>query len=95
MSEPKTTQKPAREQFKVVENTFQNMMRAWNDVTLATFDMTCDMVEKNMHYTQEARAQADRAMHDAMAIYRHMYQDGVKTWQHYVTSINDSVTRMN
>lgn len=94
MSEPKTTTpKQVRDQFKVAENTVQNAMRAWSDLTLATFDMTFDAAEKSMHYNQEVRGQADRAMRDAMMTYRQMYQDGLKTWQGYVQGISEIFTR--
>jgi hypothetical protein len=93
MAEQKTAQQQAREQFKVAENAAQNMLRMWNEAFLASTQWTFDMFERSLHYNQELRNQSDRAMHEALASYRGLYQDGLKSWQGYIQGINDIASR--
>jgi hypothetical protein len=92
MAEQKTTQQ-AREQFKVAENTAQNMLRVWNDMLFTTTDWTFDMAERSLRYNQELRSQSERTLNEALASYRGLYYDGLKTWQGYVQGINDIISR--
>jgi hypothetical protein len=93
MADQKTTQQQAREQFKVAENAAQNMLRVWNEAFFATTEWTFDMFERSLRYNQELRSQSERTMNEALASYRGMYQDGLKTWQGYVQGINQIVER--
>jgi len=93
MAEQKTTQQQAREQFKVAENAAQNMLHVWNEAFLATTEWTFDMFERSLHYNQELRSQSERTMNEALARYRGLYQDGMKSWQGYVQGINDIASR--
>jgi cytoplasmic iron level regulating protein YaaA (DUF328/UPF0246 family) len=92
MAEQKTTQH-AREQFKVAENTAQNMLRVWNDMLFTTTDWSFDMAERSLRYNQELRSQSERTLNEALASYRGLYYDGLKTWQGYVQGINDIISR--
>ena len=93
MAEQKTAQQQAREQFKVAENAAQNMLWVWNDAFLATTEWTFDMFERSLRYNQELRSQSERAMSEALASYRILYQDGLKSWQGYIQGINDIASR--
>jgi hypothetical protein len=91
----KTAQQQVREQFKVAEDTVQNAVRAWNDLTVATFEFGVDMAEKNLRYAQEARGQFERVAQESLASYRKIQEDGLKTWQGYVQGFNEIVNRLN
>jgi hypothetical protein len=95
MAEQKTAQQQVREQYKVAENVAENMLRGWNDLTETTATLTFDVVEQSLRYNQEARAQTDRALQDAIGAYRRMYQEGLKTWQSYIQNVNGILTRVN
>ena len=95
MAETKTAQQQVREQYKVAENTLQNAVRAWNDLTVATVELSLDMAEKNLRYAQEARSQADRALQETLASYRRIQSESLKTWQGYVQGVNEIVSRSN
>jgi hypothetical protein len=94
MAEQKTVQQQAREQFKVAENNAQNMMRVWNETLFTTTEWTFDMAERSLRYNQELRGQAERTFSEALASYRALYHDGVKTWQGYVDGLNDIASRI-
>jgi hypothetical protein len=93
MAEQKTAQQQAREQFKVAENTAQNMLRVWNEAFFATTEWAFDMFERNLRYNQELRSQNERAINEALASYRGLYQDGLKSWQGYIQGINEIAER--
>ena len=93
MAEQKTAQQAVREQYKVAENMAGNVARAWADLAATTSEYAFSAFEKNLGYAQEARAQADKIMHETVASYRRIYQDGVKTWQGYVQGVNEIVGR--
>jgi len=93
MAETKTTQQQVREQYKVAENTFQNAVSAWNDLALATVELSLDLAEKNLRYAQEARGQFDRALQESLASYRRIQAESLKAWQGYVQSANEIVNR--
>jgi hypothetical protein len=93
MAEQKTAQQQAREQFKVAENAAQNMLRMWNEAFFATTEWSFDMFERSLRYNQELRSQGERTMKEALASYRGLYQEGVKSWQGYVQGINDIASR--
>jgi hypothetical protein len=93
MAEQKIAQQQAREQFKVAENAAHNMLRVWNDAFFTTTEWTFDMVERSLRYNQELRSQSERAMSEALASYRALYQDGLKTWQGYIQGINQIIER--
>jgi hypothetical protein len=95
MAEQKTAQQQVREQYKVAENVAENMLRGLNDLTETTTTLTFDVIEQSLRYNQEARAQADRALQEAIGSYRRMYQEGLKTWQSYVQGVNGILTRVN
>jgi hypothetical protein len=94
MAEQKTAQQRAREQFKVAESSAQNMLHVWNETLFATTEWTFDMAERSLRYNQELRGQAERAFNEALASYRALYHDGVKTWQGYVDGLNDIASRI-
>jgi len=93
MAEQKTAQQQAREQFKVAENNVQNMLRVWNEAFFTTTEWTFDVTERSLRYNQELRSQTERTLNEALASYRGLYQDGLKTWQGYVQGINEIVSR--
>jgi hypothetical protein len=93
MAEQKTAQQHVREQFKVAENTTQNMLHVWDEALFATTEWTFDMFERGLRYNQELRGQSERAIDEALTSYRGMYRDGMKTWQGYVKGINEIVSR--
>jgi hypothetical protein len=93
MAEQKTTQQQAREQFKVAENNFQSMLRVWNEAFFATTEWTFDVAERSLRYNQELRGQSERTLNEALASYRALNQDGLKTWRGYVQGINEIVSR--
>ena len=93
MAEQKTAQQAVREQYKVAESMAGSVVRAWADLAATTSEYAFNAFEKNMGYAQEARAQADKIMHETFAGYRRIYQDGVKTWQGYVQGVNEIVSR--
>lgn len=93
MAEQKTTQQAVREQYKVAEGMAGNVVRAWGDLAATTSEYAFNAFEKNLGYAQEARTQADKIVHETVAGYRRIYQDGVKTWQSYVQGINEIVSR--
>lgn len=93
MAEQKTAQQQAREQFKVAENNVQNMLRVWNEAFFTTTEWTFDVAERSLRYNQELRSQTERTLNEALASYRGLYQDGLKTWQGYVQGINEIVSR--
>ena len=93
MAEQKTAQQPAREQFKVAENNAQNMLRVWNEALFTTTEWTFDMAERSLRYNQELRSQTERTLNEALASYRGLYQDGLKTWQGYVQGLNEIVSQ--
>jgi hypothetical protein len=95
MAETKTVQQHAQEQYKVAENTFQTAARAWNDLAVATFELSLDMADKNLRYAQEARGQADRVLQEVLASYRRIQSESLKTWQGYVHGVNEIVNRSN
>jgi hypothetical protein len=93
MAEQKTAQQQVREQYKVAENAAQNTLRALNDLAATTTALTFDTVEKNLRYSQDARAQAERAALEAVASYRRMYEEGLKSWQGYVQGVSEIINR--
>lgn len=93
MSEQKTAQKQVREQFHAIENTAQNVLHAWNDLSIATTEMAFDATDRSLRYSQDVRAQSERAFHDALVIYRQMYQDGMKSWQGYLQGVSEIFNR--
>jgi hypothetical protein len=93
MAEQKTAQQQAREQFKVAENNVQNMLGVWNEALFATTEWSFDVAERSLRYNQELRSQTERTLNEALASYRGLYQDGLKTWQSYVQGINEIVSR--
>jgi len=95
MAETKTAQQQVREQYKVAESTVQNMLRAWNDVALATAELSLDLAEKNLRYAQEARGQFDRVLQESLANYRRVQSESLKAWQGYVQGFNEIVNRSN
>ena len=95
MAETKTAQQQVREQYKVAESTVQNVMRAWNDMAMATAELSLDMAEKNLHYAQDARGQFDRVLQESLASYRRMQSESLKAWQGYVQGVNEIVSRSN
>lgn len=90
-----TAQQKVREQYKVAENTLQNMYRAWNDLALTTSEAAFDAFSKNVRYSQELYNQSERVARETFSIYRNLYQDGVRSWEGYVQSVNHIVTREN
>jgi hypothetical protein len=94
MPEQKTAQQQAREQFKVAENTAQNALHAWNDMFFATTDLSFNLVERSLRYSQELLGQSERTFNEALASYRGLYQEGVKSWQGYVQGLNDIASRV-
>ena len=94
MAEQKTTQQQAREQFKVAENNVQSMLRVWNEAFFATTEWTFDVAERGLRYNQELRSQTERTLNEALASYRALNQDGLKTWRGYVQGINEIVSRV-
>ena len=94
MAEQKTAQQQAREQFKVAENNAQNMLRVWNEALFTTTEWTFDMAERSLRYNQELRGQSERTLNEALASYRALYQDGLKTWQGYLQGLNDIAARV-
>ena len=95
MAEQKTAQQAAREQYKVAENAAENILRAWSDLAATTTELTFANVEKSIRYNQEVRAQADRLASEALANYRRIYEDGLKTWQGYVQGVSAILNRTN
>jgi hypothetical protein len=95
MAEQKTAQQTVREQYKVAENMAENMLRVWSDLAATTSELTFESFEKSVHYSQEARAQADRLATEALTNYRRMYQDGFKAWQGYVQGVSEILNRTN
>ena len=95
MAEQKTAQQTVREQYQVAENAAENTLRAWSDLAATTTEFTFESFEKSLRYSQETRAQADRLTSEALANYRRMYQDGLKTWQGYVQAISAILNRSN
>ena len=94
MAEQKTAQQQVREQYKVAENAAQNTLRALNDLASTTTALTFDTVEKNLRYSQDMRAQAERVALEAVASYRRMYEEGLKSWQGYVQGVNEIISRV-
>jgi hypothetical protein len=88
MAEQKTAQQYVREQYKVVENQAESLLRAANDLAATTATCTFDAIEQSLRYNQELRAQLERPWQETVGIYRRMYQDGLKSWQTYVQSVN-------
>jgi hypothetical protein len=84
MAEQKTTQQYVREQYKVVENQAETVLRTWNDLAATTAALSFDTVEQTLRYNQEATG-----------VYRRMYEDGLKRWQTYVQGVNAILTREN
>ncbi len=82
-----------REQYQAVENAFAHGSRAVNELTMATTEMTFDLFQKGFQYNQQFVQQFERGLQDTLATYRTLYQDGLKSWQGYVQSVNDIVTR--
>lgn len=95
MAEQKTAQQAAREQYKVAENAAENVLRAWSDLAATTAEFALENVEKSLRYSQEARAQADRLAGEALASYRRIYEDGLKSWQGYVQGVSAILNRQN
>jgi len=95
MAETKTAQQQAREQFKVVEDNAQSAYRAWNDLALATVELSFDLIEKNLRYSQEARSQFERALQESLASYRRIHAETMKSWHGYVQGVNEIVSRSN
>ena len=95
MAEQKTAQQTVREQYKVAENAAENTLRAWSDLAATTTEFGFESFEKSLRYSQEARAQADQLTSEALASYRRMYQDGLKTWQGYVQGVSAILNRSN
>ena len=93
MAEQKTAQQQVREQYKVAENAAQNTLRAWTDLTSATSELAFDTFEKNLRYSQDVRAQAERATQETITSYRRMYEEGLKSWQAYVQGVNEIISR--
>jgi hypothetical protein len=94
MAEQKTTQQQAREQFKVAENNAQNMLRVWNEALFTSTEWTFDMAERSLRYNHELRGQSERTLNEALASYRALYQDGLKSWQGYLQGLNDIASRV-
>jgi hypothetical protein len=94
MAEQKTAQQQAREQFKVAENNAQSMLRVWNEALFTTTELTFDMTERSLRYNQELRGQSERTLNEALASYRALYHDGLKTWQSYLQGLNDIASRV-
>lgn len=88
MAEQTTAQKQLFEQYQIFENAFLGGVRAWNSMVTATTEITFDMAQKNLQYGQQLRSQADRNVEDTIVAYRKLYEDGLKTWQSYVTDVN-------
>ena len=84
MAEQKTAEQAVREQYKVVENAAENVFKAWGDLASTTTEYTFDALEKSFHYSEEA-----------MASYRKVYEDGLKTWKSYLQGVSDIFTRSN
>lgn len=95
MAEQKTVRQAAREQFKVVENPTENMLRAWSDLSTTTTGYAFDTFDKTLRYNEEARAQASRVLQETFSSYRRLYHDGFAAWQSYIRGINDIMTRTN
>jgi hypothetical protein len=95
MAEQKSAQQTVREQYKAAETVADNMMRAWSDLAATTVELTFENFEKGLHYNQQARAQADRLVSEALANYQQMYEDGLKTWQGYVQGVREILNRSN
>jgi hypothetical protein len=93
MAEQKTAQQQVREQFKVAENNIQNIVRVWNEALFATTEWSFDLAERSLRYNQELRSQNERTFNEALANYRSLYQDGLKSWQGYVHSITEIASR--
>ena len=93
MAETKTPQQQVREQYKVAENTVQNAARAWNDLAMATVELSLDMAEKNLRFAQESRGQFERVLQESLASYRRMQSESLKSWQGYVQGVNEIVNR--
>ena len=84
MAEQKTTQQYVREQYKVVENQAETVLRTWNDLAATTAALSFDTAEQTLRYNQEATG-----------VYRRMYEDGLKRWQTYAQGVNAILTREN
>jgi hypothetical protein len=95
MAEQKTTQQYVREQYKVVENQAETVLRTWNDLVATTAALSFDTAEQSLRYNQELRAPVEHAFQEATGVYRRMYQDGLKSWQTYVQGVNAILTREN
>lgn len=93
MSEQKTVQQQMREQYKVVEDTTQDVMRAWNDLALATTEFSFDVAQKSMSYGLGLRGQSERVAQEALAAYRQVYQDSFRAWQGYIQGVNEIIVR--
>ena len=86
-------QQQAREQFKVAENNIQNMARVWNEALLGTTEWSFEVAERSLRYNHELLSQSERTLNEALATYRSLYQDGLKTWEGYVQSISQITSR--
>ena len=77
MAEQKTTQQYVREQYKVVENQAETVLRTWNDLAATTAALSFDTAEQSLRYKGAGQGRA--AFQEATGVYRRMYEDGLKT----------------
>jgi hypothetical protein len=94
MSDLKAAQQQFREQYKVAENTVQNALNAWLDLTVTTAEWSFNATEQNLRYGFELRGQADRAVQDALTTFRAVYLNGLHSWRDYVRNVNNVVSRV-
>ena len=94
MSDLKAAQQQFREQYKVAENTAQNALNAWLDLTVTTTEWSFNAFEQNLRYGFELRGQADRAVQEALTTYRAIYLNALHSWQDYVGKVNSVVSRV-
>lgn len=82
-------QQQIREQVQAAENILYNNLRTWNNMFAATADMAFSMAERTLHYNGELVGQFDRATLEGIEIWRRLWQDNLRTWQHYLRDLTE------
>jgi len=94
MSDLKAAQQQFRDQYKVAENTAQNVFFALFDLAGATTEWSFNAAEQNLRYSLELRGQADRLVQEALTTYRTAYQNGLHSLRDYVRNVNDIISHV-
>lgn len=90
---PEKVVETARHYAQEAEKVGADAFRMYNDLMATTTNYYFDTLNRTMHGTMELTTHFEHAMDNMTAIYRRIYEEGLKSWETYVEDINKTFPR--